>query len=340
MNTVLLTGNSFSRIPAGVEHFSDLLQTVFPKLTILSFDTLDEKSVPFFSEPFKAKRVCEHLNNQLDALAPETVLFNGMYGWPLARKTSFRKVGICHGTFASFAQNAMPWGLDRIRTQFLYSLFERTSFSRADTIVSNSTFTENILQKDYGFASQAIPFAIDFSVFKSQSAQKTRQKIGLSSEKPIVLFVGRPDYSKGFDIVQQMARQNPAWNFVSVTFPKANAPGIDCRGPLTPAVLSNYYAAADVVFFPSRFESFGFVTLEALACKRPVVTTSFGIASSLQHPACICPKDNSIQAFQSAIQTALRTDFAFDYPLENEFGIETFKKRFTQAIEQFANQTK
>jgi glycosyltransferase involved in cell wall biosynthesis len=40
--------------------------------------------------------------------------------------------------------------------------------------------------------------------------------------------------------------------------------------------LPGWYAAADVFFLPSRLESWGAVTLEALACGTPVVATATG----------------------------------------------------------------
>ena len=45
--------------------------------------------------------------------------------------------------------------------------------------------------------------------------------------------------------------------------------------------LPAYYAAADVFVQASRYESFGLVGLEALACGRPVVTSPVGIMATL-----------------------------------------------------------
>ena len=44
-----------------------------------------------------------------------------------------------------------------------------------------------------------------------------------------------------------------------------------------------YYSAADVLVVPSRYESFGLVALEALACGTPVVATRFELLPISMH---------------------------------------------------------
>lgn len=333
MNAVLLTGNSFSRVPAGVEKFSESLKKIFPALRIVSFEDTGQTGWPVLKEPSKAKAVAAYLDENLTRFNPDVVFFNGLYGFALPQKTQYKKIGICHGTYQSFAKNAMVWGLDRLRTQFAYAWFEKKSFQNADTIISNSEFTRQLLQKDYGLDSIHVPFAIDFSIFKPRDKEKARRQTGLPINKKIVLFVGRPDYSKGFDIAEKLAKQNQDWHFVSVTFPKAESNWIDARGPFDSKTLALYYAACDAVLFSSRFESFGFVTLEALACARPVVTTPFGVARQINHPACLRLPKFSIDGFQDALVAAMTGPFEFTAPLENEFGLSAFAERFNRAIQ-------
>ncbi len=333
MNTVLLTGNSFSKVRAGVEQFSESLKKMFPGLRVISFEDTGQSEWPILKEPSKAKAIGEYLNENLNRFNPDIVFFNGLYGWALPKKTPYLKIGICHGTYRSFAQNAMPLGLDRLRTQLAYAWFEKKSFQNADQIISNSAFTQKTLWKDYGLNSVIVPFGIDFSVFTPMPKENARRQTELPLEKKIVLFVGRPDYSKGFDLAEKLAQQNPNWYFVSVTFPKANSKLIDSRGPFDSKELARYYAACDAVLFPSRFESFGFVTLEALACQRPIVVSDFGVARQINHPACLRVAAVSVSAFQNALFTALSREFEFKSPLEKEFGLSAFTNRFTRAVE-------
>jgi len=48
---------------------------------------------------------------------------------------------------------------------------------------------------------------------------------------------------------------------------------IRLRGPASPEILRTYYRSADIFVFPSNFEGYGLVILEAMACGLPVIAT-------------------------------------------------------------------
>jgi D-inositol-3-phosphate glycosyltransferase len=67
------------------------------------------------------------------------------------------------------------------------------------------------------------------------------------------------------------------------------------------------YAAADVVFVPSRYESFGLVAVEAMACARPVVASRAGGLAFTVEPGVtgyLAPVGDD-RAFADAIATLL-----------------------------------
>lgn len=334
MKLVLLTGQRFSRVQAGVEHFSSQLQQAFPDLQILAFDDLHQKTVPFLPEPFKAKAVCQALEKKINALKPDAVLYNNLYGWALPKKTRYAKIGIAHGTYSSFAKAALPISLNRLRLEYVYSWFEKKSLENADLVISNSRFTRRLLQNDYGLDSKTIGMGVDTSVFFPENKQIARKKLGLPSDRPVILFVGRPDYSKGFDLFEKISQQQKDWHCLSVTFPKASSSTVDCRKPVPPHELRSFYAASDCVVFPSRFEGFGFITVEALACHRPIVTTAYGIATEIRHNACQIAKQATADAFIPLIQHAITNPFGAVPDFEKQFGIKTAMNRYQTLIKQ------
>jgi hypothetical protein len=110
-----------------------------------------------------------------------------------------------------------------------------------------------------------------------------------------VLFVGRFEPRKGFDIALQVARAvidmpNVEMTLVGGTLDEPvradinrlgaaailGHPRIVFGGTLARAALDDAYVAADVVLMPSRFESFGLVAIEAMAAGRPVLALDSG----------------------------------------------------------------
>lgn len=110
-----------------------------------------------------------------------------------------------------------------------------------------------------------------------------------------VLFVGRFEPRKGFDIAVQVARAvvdmpNVEMTLIGGTLDEAartlidrleasailNHPRIEFGGIMGRDALDDAYVDADVVLMPSRFESFGLVAIEAMAAGRAVLALDSG----------------------------------------------------------------
>ncbi len=119
-----------------------------------------------------------------------------------------------------------------------------------------------------------------------------------------LLFVGRFDAMKGLpDLLQSLAflkRENielclgliggdgtgsPVWHELSHQAEALElADNVVFYGRVAHELLPKYYNSATVVVLPSHYESFGLVTLEALACGIPVAATRVGIAADVIIP--------------------------------------------------------
>lgn len=91
--------------------------------------------------------------------------------------------------------------------------------------------------------------------------------------RPLSLFVGRVSWEKNIDAFLEM--DVPGSKVVCGVGPlqrnlRARYPNVHWLGVLPRAELARVYAAADVLVFPSRHETFGLVLLEAMACGTPV----------------------------------------------------------------------
>jgi D-inositol-3-phosphate glycosyltransferase len=148
-----------------------------------------------------------------------------------------------------------------------------------------------------------IPPGVDLALFRPLPREASRAEIGIAPSERVVLFVGRIDPIKGIDtlieaagIMRAAGDLEPAPTFVIVGGDLDSAG--DPIGPLAKVaaeiadrglaesfrlvgsqpqnLLPVHYAAADVVAVPSRYESFGLVAVEALACGTPVVASRAG----------------------------------------------------------------
>ncbi len=167
----------------------------------------------------------------------------------------------------------------------------------AQQVITCSAAMQHEVCSYYGVPAErisVIPNGIDSSRLRSLSEQDLsdfRMRYARPDER-IVFNVGRMVYEKGADVLveaaPQVLSQAPDARFV-----------IGGRGPLFPSLsqridvmnlhdkvmLTGYlsdeerdrlYAVADVCVFPSRYEPFGIVALEAMAAGTPVVVSDVG----------------------------------------------------------------
>jgi D-inositol-3-phosphate glycosyltransferase len=150
-----------------------------------------------------------------------------------------------------------------------------------------------------------IPPGIDLDRFHPHNAADARRGLGLP-ENPLVLFIGRVDAMKGIETLldgfaelrsKEWDELPPKLVFVGGTAERAGndlilgpdlagvaaraeslgiRDDIIFRGSEPQEMLPGYYAAATVCAVPSRYESFGLVAVEAMACGLPVVASRAG----------------------------------------------------------------
>ncbi|WP_278237548.1 D-inositol-3-phosphate glycosyltransferase [Isoptericola sp. AK164] len=145
----------------------------------------------------------------------------------------------------------------------------------------------------------------------AQARRALRERLGLPTDRPVVLFAGRVQLLKGPDVLVR-ALGVMADHAATVADPDALRDGggsrvptlavlggasgrptavrelealahqmgvtdhVVVRPPVSRAELADWYRAADVVAVPSHNESFGLVAAEAQACGTPVVAAAVG----------------------------------------------------------------
>ena len=145
-----------------------------------------------------------------------------------------------------------------------------------------------------------VPCGVDLELFCPMNQSTARRQLGFNPEDTLVLFVGRFDSMKGLDRLLEAMRylkhrrhlrliivggdgihtlEGQRLLGLARTFGVEDS--IAFIGRIEQKDLPAYYNAADVMVMPSHYESFGLVSLEALACGIPVVATPVGVMDAL-----------------------------------------------------------
>ncbi len=165
----------------------------------------------------------------------------------------------------------------------LYLLLQRKILRMADRIiVASPQMLESRALQEFRGKCVVIPYGIDM-----RKLEKFDRKIVIplrNHHRPIFLFVGRLVKYKGLKyLIKAMKRVNGTLFIVGngplLDALRSNARyGVFFYPAVSDAELPNFYRACDVFVLPSitKAEAFGIVQLEAMACKRPVISTKLG----------------------------------------------------------------
>jgi D-inositol-3-phosphate glycosyltransferase len=141
---------------------------------------------------------------------------------------------------------------------------------------------------------------VDQNLFSPGDKLEARRQLGFDHYESLVLHVGRFAPSKGVDrllgamaylrnlqrvrllIVGGDGHHAPeVQNLRSLSRELGIQDSVTFVGRIEHEDLPRYYNAADILAMPSRYESFGLVALESLACGTPVVATPVGAVGQI-----------------------------------------------------------
>jgi len=175
-------------------------------------------------------------------------------------------------------------------------LFKISGFilRRAAAVIAVSRDIRDKLVNEFGVDGgrvHIINMGVDTGVFRPLDRERCRERLGLSGNKRIVLFVGNIIPRKG---VLYLLRALEGPEFVDVkciilgaavdreymdTLREVSGSldaDVEFTGPVSYSEVAIWMNAADVFVLPSLEEPFGLVALEALACGTPTIATAVG----------------------------------------------------------------
>lgn len=216
-------------------------------------------------------------------------------------------------------------------------------------IVVVSTEVEGFLH-DLGIPADRvvrIPNAIDVSLFYPASPQEctaARERVGLSTNKAIILYVGRLELIKGLDVLLDAWTLLPAYVHTQALLvlvgdgqARERLQQMVSRSHIESTILfvgeqkdvRDYYWAADVFVLPSRTEGLSNALIEAMACALPVVASCVGGAKDVVEHT-----ENGL-LFESGNRTQLAENLSSMIAMRGRWTDMGFKSR--QTVTQYAN---
>lgn len=162
-------------------------------------------------------------------------------------------------------------------------------------VIVNSNYMKGELQRLFGLPYEKInvvPNGVNLNLFNGiERDYNFRRKYAMDNEK-IILFMGRLVYEKGIQhLIAAMPKILNGYRdsklvvcgkgaMIDELKAQANAMGIGDKvyfaGYMNGKDVQKMYKAADIAVFPSTYEPFGIVALEAMLSENPVVVSDIG----------------------------------------------------------------
>jgi glycosyltransferase involved in cell wall biosynthesis len=208
------------------------------------------------------------------------VLSNSTVGWyPL---NGVKRAQFFHGTYRGQAEAIKPFIKYRGYLKMKWwdaMLFEHLSGKNKIALCPSEPIRTEI-RRYFGYDAHVVWYPIDFTHFRRLDMKSCREKLGLGGG-PVGLFVGSTSPTKGFSVVERIARDNPQMKMlVAVRGPLPEgiraSPNVQSFRDAPYDLLPILYNAADFSLSPSRYDAFSFVVSEALSCGTPVIASPHG----------------------------------------------------------------
>ncbi len=162
-------------------------------------------------------------------------------------------------------------------------------------VIVNSNYMKNELQRLFGLPYEkinVIPNGVNITLFNGvERDYNFRRQFAMDNEK-IILFMGRLVYEKGIQhLIAAMPKILQGYHDAKLVIcgkggmleelkQQVNSMGISEKvyfaGYMQGKNVQKMYKAADVAVFPSTYEPFGIVALEAMLSENPVVVSDIG----------------------------------------------------------------
>ena len=265
-----------------------------PRFVIRRFETKFASHPPYHAMPSLLTLARSPIVRDVDVIHTVGYYFFGtVFGHTIARTSR-----IAHVSTPVYTLNPSSWQ----RRTFDAALGRRL-VKQAAHVIPQSAHELELMRADRFTVGEhtIVPFGVDSAYFQeAHDTSDLGSRHAIHGDERVLLFVGKVMSPKGaFDCLEVVARLTRAGRRLrllmigdvhererDVFAERLASLGIQERVVLLGEItdrreISRYYQLADVVLFPSQYEQFGIVAVEAAASGRPLIGTPVGIMQTL-----------------------------------------------------------
>lgn len=218
----------------------------------------------------------------------------------------------------AFHVHSTEWGRSGSSGSTVVSHLETATAQMADRIITVSQAMKEDLTR-HGWPEGKIsvvwngvdPDRYDVERIQGENIQKLKESYEIGDDEQVILFVGRLTWVKGIrNLIQAMPyvlKEFPKVKFIILGRGEEQLDIMDLARRLEVGgnVIYRFefipeeerlvhYAAADVCVFPSTYEPFGIVSLEAMSMKKPLVVGARGVVGFTEQVVSSGPEQNGV----------------------------------------------
>jgi glycosyltransferase involved in cell wall biosynthesis len=194
-----------------------------------------------------------------------------------------KQIHFFHGTYRAQADAIRPsisWPGYLYLKWWASMRLERLS-GKGKLVLCNSDQTREEVQRFFGYDAATAWLPLDTGHFRPLDNAACRAELQVPAEEPVGIFVGSAHPMKGMTVLRELIASFAKIRWVlalrgEIPTDLRAAPNVTLLRDASPSQLPALYNAADFAVAPSRYEPFGYVVAEALACGTPVIASPGG----------------------------------------------------------------
>ena len=194
--------------------------------------------------------------------------------------------------------------MERIKNIYLKQYLRQ--YIKYENIITISNYVKSMILENFDINENNItvisPY-VSSNFYHIEDKQKVREKLGLPSNKKLILSVSSDQPRKNLGMVKKVMEElGSEYKLIRIGPQVGNSITFN---NVSQKVVNEIYNACDILYFPTLMEGFGYPVVEALKAGLPVVSSDIEVIKEVAADAAILVNPNNLNENINGIKTAL-----------------------------------